>query len=204
MGVGMRLSRFLLPLAAGGVQAGGGTFGRVLSEFHVEWPLLLAQSLNFLIVAYVLHRFALRPLLEAAERRQKKIADGLQYAEEMREQLAQLEADRTRTLQEAAEQASGVMEEARSSAKNYAEAERRRTAEELETLRRRERERLGQEEAETFARVRGKLKREAAALAEKILSQELGADAPRRAKVADGAAKAIAGTGTPRSRTKKA
>ncbi|MDR3117800.1 MAG: hypothetical protein LBT98_04550 [Puniceicoccales bacterium] len=146
-----------------------GTVARVLGEFHVEWPLLLAQTLNFCVVAYLLHRFAFRPLIASAEERQRRIGQGLRDAEEARERLARVEKERDLLLREAALRASGIVEEARTAAEGVAAEEKERLARELEESRRRERERLERERREVFQKTVRDVRAEVAALAEKAL-----------------------------------
>ena len=45
---------------------------------------LIAQMVNFIIVAVVLYKFAVKPIAATLDERQQKISEGLQYAEEMK------------------------------------------------------------------------------------------------------------------------
>jgi F-type H+-transporting ATPase subunit b len=180
---------------AGAAPAGGNTLARVAAEFHVEWPMVIAQAFNFIVVAFILHRFAFKPLIHAMEARKRKIAEGLQYAEEMRVRLAEVEADRMRTLKEASKRAGEILESARQSAKDLEEAERKRMARDLENLRDQEQKRMDKEYLATLSRARRILKNEAATLAEQILAQELGTAPSKRTKIDKNAAKSIEAIG---------
>jgi F-type H+-transporting ATPase subunit b len=157
---------FRLPLASG-------TLSRVVADFHVEWPLLIAQIFNFSIVAFLLHHFAFRPLQNVVDERRRKIADGLRHAEAMRTQLAQVGEDRDRLLKDAERQADGILDGAQREALETADGERRRVAAELDRERSRAAEALERERAETYRAAEKQLKVEAAALAEKILRERL-------------------------------
>src|SRR5690242_6848195 len=61
---------------------------KITQDFGLRVPLLLAQILNFLIVAFLLWRFAFKPVLAALQARQQKIESGLKYSEEMEAKLA--------------------------------------------------------------------------------------------------------------------
>jgi F-type H+-transporting ATPase subunit b len=56
----------------------------MLGEFGINPVLLAAQIVNFLIIFYIVKRFALKPILEMLNKREKTIKDGLQQAEEAR------------------------------------------------------------------------------------------------------------------------
>lgn len=82
-------------------------------QFGVNWPHFIAQCLSFAIVAFLLHRFAYRPVLQILEDRKQRIAEGLANAEKIRAELARTEAARQQTLAEADAQAARMIEEAR-------------------------------------------------------------------------------------------
>lgn len=160
--------RLFLGEVAGG---GGSVLQRVLRDFHVEWPLLAAQTLNFCVVAYVLYRFAFKPLLGVIGERQRKITDGLQYAEEMHRQLGLVEVSRDKTLKEADNEARDIIAAARKNAETIDKRERERLGRELEAERERERERVSNERSVALAALQRAGTKVAAELARKILAE---------------------------------
>lgn len=94
-----------------------GMIEKVAKKFGVDWPTLIAQMLNFLIVAIVLHQFAIKPILSTFDERQQKIADGLQYAEEMKAQSLAAEKERSEKIKEAVLEAQKILSEAREQSK---------------------------------------------------------------------------------------
>ncbi|MDR3316974.1 MAG: hypothetical protein LBS68_02835 [Puniceicoccales bacterium] len=166
-------SHLFIPLAS----AGGtpGAIAKVAEKFHVEWPMLLAQMFNFCIVAFVLHRFAFKPLLEAVAERQKKIAEGLRQAEEAGRRMARAEAQGQKMLLKASVRGQRIVERARAEAEVQAGDVHRRKAMELEKLHRRELERIELERSCAIGEARSKLKKEAVLLAKQVLGAELSA-----------------------------
>src|SRR5476649_87408 len=71
--------------AAHGEPATGIT--KIFQDFGISWPFFLAQVVNFSLVAFILWKFAFKPVLATLDERQKKIADGLRYADEMKAKL---------------------------------------------------------------------------------------------------------------------
>ena len=69
---------------------------KLFSDFGISGPFFLAQVINFSIVAFLLWRFAFKPVLANIETRQKTIDSGLKYAAEMK---AKLDATQTETMQ---------------------------------------------------------------------------------------------------------
>ena len=124
---------FLLAAAGGG--GGLGDIARQTGEqFGFNTSLFISQLISFLIVAFLLHRFAYKPILKVLEQRREEIAKGLANAEEIKKQLAQAEASRQKTLAEANTQANKLIEEARAVAAKVQEQETQRaiaTAEQI-------------------------------------------------------------------------
>src|SRR4029079_9373540 len=68
-----------------------------------------------------LYRFAFKPVLLTLDERQKKIAAGLKYAEEMELKLKDAEIQHGEILHKAALERKELLEAAREQSKNYAE-----------------------------------------------------------------------------------
>ena len=103
-------------------------------QFGFNTSLFISQLISFLIVAFLLHRFAYKPILKVLEARREEIAKGLANAEQIKKQLAEAEASRQKTLAEANTQANKLIEEARAVAAKVQEQETQRaiaTAEQI-------------------------------------------------------------------------
>ena len=73
----------------------------IVEKFGVDTPLLIAQAINFVIVAFVIWQFALKKILLTIDEREKKIADSLKNAEKIKLELEATEKQQNETLQEA-------------------------------------------------------------------------------------------------------
>jgi len=49
----------------------------LITTFHIDWKILIAQIINFAIVLLVLYLFALKPLKKLMEEREEKIKKGV-------------------------------------------------------------------------------------------------------------------------------
>lgn len=54
----------------------------IISTFHIDWKIILAQAVNFAVVFVVLYIFALKPLSKLMTERSARIAKGIEDAEE--------------------------------------------------------------------------------------------------------------------------
>ena len=88
-----------------------------LANLGIDWKLLTAQAVNFLILLFVLRRFAYRPMLDFLEQRSDRIEQGLKDAEAAQVKLAQMEEREKATLAAARSEARSIVEAAEAIAK---------------------------------------------------------------------------------------
>lgn len=107
---------------------------RLMDNFGVQGDLLVAQVVNFCLVSYVLYRFAIKPVLKTVEERQKKISEGLQYAEEMKVQLAAAEQERLDLLKKAQEDAQSLFAKTKRESETYLQEQKHIAEQKVEQM----------------------------------------------------------------------
>jgi F-type H+-transporting ATPase subunit b len=149
---------------------------RIVTTFGVDWPHLLAQVASFLIVCFILYRFAYRPVLKMLEARRQQIAQGLANAEQIKTELARTEAQRQEVMAQANVQANKLVEEARVAASRLQEHETQKAIVAAEQIVAKAREAAAQDYARMLAELRGEVGRlvvqAAAMVTGKILTPE--------------------------------
>ena len=96
--------------------------------------MLILTWVTFFSLLIILHKFAWKPILEALQKREKEIRDALDNADKAKAQLADIEKERQKVLDEAKVQASSIIEQSRKTAKDLAtdiEAKSRQHAQEI-------------------------------------------------------------------------
>lgn len=83
----------------------------LLEDFSIG--LFFWQTLLFLVLLFVLRKFAWKPILGAVEEREKSIEDSLALAEKARAEMASLKSDNDRILAEARADRDAILKEAR-------------------------------------------------------------------------------------------
>src|SRR4051812_8792594 len=91
--------------------------------FGLDVPHFISQVISFAIVAFLLHRFAYKPILQVLEERRQRIAEGLANADKIKAELVRTEASRQEVLNNANVQANKLIEEARAAAARVQEQE---------------------------------------------------------------------------------
>jgi F-type H+-transporting ATPase subunit b len=104
--------------AAEASESGGG-ITQLTQTFGINLPAIIAQVVSFTVVAFVLWRFAFKPVLATINERQETIASGLKYAEEMKAKLAATQQESAALIKNAQVEATKIVEEARKTAKEF-------------------------------------------------------------------------------------
>jgi len=105
-----------------------------LGKFGLDPVLLAAQVVNFLIIAWVLNRFLIRPLMANMKARREKIAQGLEDAEKARRALEDAAKERDKVLQDASAEAFRLLQNARDEAERLRAAALERAGTDAERL----------------------------------------------------------------------
>ena len=88
----------------------------IISTFHIDWQIIVAQLINFAIVLAVLYFFALKPLNKLMSERSEKISRGVHDAKTNAELLSATKAEYEKTLNQARSEAQSLLQENRKQA----------------------------------------------------------------------------------------
>jgi len=125
-----------------------------MDKLGIQWQILLAQTISFSIVFFVLWKFAYGPIFSMLEARRQKIAEALANAEKIKGDVAKTEADRQKTLAEAGETANKMIAEARDAAARVRESETQKAIAAAEQIVTKAREAAAQERAQMLAQLK--------------------------------------------------
>jgi len=89
----------------------------LFSAFGIDWKLLVAQTINFLIVFGALTYFLYKPVMRVLSEREAKIAQGVKDAEEAAEKKAAVEAEKSGIIAEAHKESESIVSRAHDTAK---------------------------------------------------------------------------------------
>lgn len=157
------------------------------TRFGVEWPYFVSQVFSFAVVAFLLYRFAFKPVLATIGERQKGIAAGLRYAEEMKAKLADAEKQHAAELRKGALEAQKIIDEARITAKQVIERESQQATEKAQQIVAKAEEAIELDRRKIMAEARNEIARLVAVTAAHVLDKELTSD--ERQRYADSAAR---------------
>jgi len=151
-----------------------------MDELGLNIPVLIAQLVNFFLLLVVLRLFLYKPILEMLDRRSQRIREGLQAAEQSKEQAAQTEQEVAAQLAEARSQGQALLSQAQESASRVQEEARAQARREAEILLERARSEIQLERDQAIAELRAQFADLTVAAAEKVINQSLDRQAHRR------------------------
>ncbi len=125
-----------------------------LAKLGIEPRILLAQTISFSIVFFVLWRFAYKPIFQMLQARREKIAEALANAEKIKVDVARTEAERQKILADAGDQANKLIDDARQAAGRVREQETQKAIASAEQIVVKAREAASQERAQMLAQLK--------------------------------------------------
>ncbi|MBK1881852.1 ATP synthase F0 subunit B [Luteolibacter pohnpeiensis] len=98
-----------------------GVVSGITQTFHVEWVPFISQVVSFLVVAYLLKKFAFTPIQDMLEQRRSRIIEGEEKLKVIEKQLAESEASTAAAIAKANDEALRLITEAKESAAIFSE-----------------------------------------------------------------------------------
>lgn len=130
------------------------TADNIVTTFGLNWPNFIAQCISFCIVAFLLYKFAYKPILDVLEMRRQRIAESLANADKIKQELANAETKAREILTEAGNQATKAIEEAREVANKVREQETQKAIVAAEQIIAKAREAAAQDHARMLAELK--------------------------------------------------
>jgi F-type H+-transporting ATPase subunit b len=147
----------------------------------IDWFTVIAQILNFLILVWLLKHFLYKPILNAIDAREKKVADELASADEKEAEAQKEKEEFKRKNDEFEQQRNDLLNKAKEEAK----AERQRLFEEVRKeasdMKTKQQEALRNEEQHLSQEIRSRTQQEVFNIARKVLTDLAGTSLEERA-----------------------
>lgn len=88
----------------------------LISTFHIDWKLMIAQIINFLLVFLAIYFLAAKPIRKVIEERTSEIEVGLLNGEKNKEILANTKKEYDLVLAQAKQEADNIMKQTKQDA----------------------------------------------------------------------------------------
>lgn len=154
----------------------GDTAQGIVETFGIDWPMLIAQAINFLIVAFIIWKFAFQKILSTIKEREKQISDSLKNADRIKLELEETEKQQQETLQEASLEAKKTISSAQEQAKAFIESQKEDARKHAEEIIVKAKLAMEQEREQVLREARDEIASLVVLTTSKVLSRELSED----------------------------
>ena len=148
-----------------------------------EFGLIFWMSISFLIVVFLMRKFAWGPILSSLKERETSISDALNAAKKAKEEVANMTAENERILQEARNERDVLLREAREAKDQIINESRAKAQVEGDRLITLAREAITNEKMAAITDLKNQVAYLSIEIAEKMIRQKLSNDEQQKAIV---------------------
>ncbi|MBK7965110.1 MAG: F0F1 ATP synthase subunit B [Bacteroidetes bacterium] len=148
-----------------------------------EFGLIFWMSISFLIVVFLMRKFAWGPILSSLKERETSITDALNAAKKAKEEVANMTAENERILQEARNERDVILREARETKEQIINESRAKAQVEGDRLINLAREAITNEKMAAITDLKNQVAYLSIEIAEKMIRQKLSNDEQQKALV---------------------
>lgn len=145
--------------------------------------LLIWMSLAFLIVVFLLKKFAWKPILESLSERENKIDDALRAAERAEQRMKEIETQNQNLLAEAAKEREAILKAARDHAEKIVSEAHAKTAADATKLLEEARQTIHNEKMRAVTDIKNEVGKLSIDIAEKLLRENLSTEAKQNENI---------------------
>jgi len=144
-----------------------------VDKLGINWPLLIAQIVNVVLLVWLLRQFLFNPILNLLNERTKRIQDSLADTDRVKEQLANAKRDYDAEIAKARQEAAGIVAQAQDRARVQEQEIVAQARGEAERIRAEAREQALREREQMVSDLKGQVASLVTITATKVLGAEL-------------------------------
>ncbi len=146
-----------------------------------ELGLFVWTLLAFLIVFFILKKFAWKPILNTLNERERSIADSIATADRVKAEMAQMKSENEKLMQQAREERSVMLKEAKQMSEQIVAKAKEDTRTITDKMMADATQQIQQQKMAALTDVKNQIGALAVEVAEKVLRQQLSTDAAQNA-----------------------
>lgn len=148
-----------------------------------DFGLVFWMTVSFLIVVFIMRKFAWGPILSSLKERETSIEEALNSAKKAKEEVANMKAENERILQEARNERDNLLKEARETKDAIINEARTRAQSEGDRMINIARETIQNEKMAAITELKNQVATLSIEIAEKVIRQQLSNDDKQKALV---------------------
>ena len=152
----------------------------VLGNIGFDWKLALANLVNFLIIYYLLKRFAFGPIAKIISERKQKVEEGIEMTKNAEEGLATSKEEREKIISGAKQESNEIIAKANDQAKELLEYANIQSTKDKDVMLSKAQTKIEKERGEMETAVRRDVSDLIVMSAEKIIGEDISEDSHKK------------------------
>ncbi len=144
---------------------------KLIEQF--EFGLFFWQTVLFLLLLFLLRKYAWKPILKAVNEREESIEDALNKAQKAKEEMQYLKNENEKILKEAREERDNILKQAREQRDKTINEAKDKAKEEADKMLAQAKEAINHEKSAAIAQIKDQVAKLSINVAEKVLQKEL-------------------------------
>jgi len=144
-----------------------------MSLINPGFGMIIWMTLAFLVVLYILGKYAWKPIMNSLKEREDSIEDALRLADKTRKEMEELKLDNEKLLREAKDERDTILREARKIKENIIEEAKERASAEAANIVDSAKQRIETEKNRAMTEIKNIIADYSLEIAEKIMKEEL-------------------------------
>ena len=144
-----------------------------MSLINPGFGLIIWMTLAFLVVLFVLKKYAWKPIMNALKEREDSIEESLRTADRVKEEMKELKLDNEKLLREAKDERDAILREARKIKEKIIEEAKEEAGKEAANIVENAKVRIENEKKAALVEIKNTIATYSIEIAEKILREEL-------------------------------
>ncbi len=144
-----------------------------MSLINPGFGMIIWMTLAFLVVLYILGKYAWKPIMNSLKEREDSIEDALRLADKTRKEMEELKLDNEKLLREAKDERDAILREARKIKENIIEEAKERASAEAANIVDSAKQRIETEKNRAMTEIKNIIADYSLEIAEKIMKEEL-------------------------------
>lgn len=147
-----------------------------MSLVSPELGLIFWMTLSFLIVLFILKKFAWKPILNMLKEREQSIEEALEQADRAKEKMAEIQADNEKIMQEARAEREKILQQAEQMSDNILAEAKQKAREESDKIMESAKNDIQKEKEAAVKEIKTQVVNISVDIAEKIIRKNLADD----------------------------
>ena len=148
-------------------------FAETLNNIGFDWRLAVANLVNFLIILFILKKFAFKSIKKALNERESKINKGVEDAQKAATELQMAQKNRDKTLMNARLEADKILAKATTTSSKIISDAKKASDEKIKDIVVKAKSLIEDEKQKMFAEVKGEVVRTVIQTTEKLIGKKL-------------------------------